>query len=105
MKRRSKKKNDNNLPLKQKVKWYALVGYNVDDDTQSGFLAIDKTRKNGCYHVVKDRSQALKFPSENIYNVEGFGTPKQWLEFFKGEDELSNWEFHLAKTSSPQTIV
>lgn len=56
------------------------------------------------YKIVEDVDDALKFPSANIYGKEDFGTPKQWLEFFKGEDELSSWKFHLVKTSAPISV-
>lgn len=83
-----------------------LMGYNKENQNETGFLAMDKasTGKN-IYIKTKDRNEALKFPSENVYHVDSFGTPKQWLEFFKGEDELSNWEFHLVKTKDPRKIV
>ena len=84
-----------------KLKWYTLIGFNVDDDTQTGFLAIDRSRSKNCYKIVKDKKDALKFPSKNIYGVDSFGTPKQWLEFFKGEDELSSWKFHLSCIKGP----
>lgn len=80
-----------------------LMGYNKENRDDTGFLAInhESTGKN-VYKCTKNRHEALKFPSENVYNVDSFGTPKQWLEFFKGEDELSNWEFHLTKTKDPR---
>jgi len=79
------------------------MGYNKEDKNDTGFLAINNL-SNGkqLYARTKDWKEALKFPSENVYNVESFGTPKQWLEFFKGEDELSSWEFHLVKTKDPR---
>lgn len=46
--------------------------------------------------------EAMKFPSQNIYGVKGFGTPKQWLEFFKAESELEDWKFHLMKIRGPE---
>ena len=81
-----------------------LMGYNKENKNDTGFLAINH-ELNGkyAYKQTKNWKEALKFPSENVYNVDSFGTPKQWLEFFKGEDELSSWEFHLVKTKDPRT--
>ena len=100
MKKKTQKENQ------KKIDWFMLMGYNKENQDETGFLAIDpaSTGKH-VYKKTKDRNEALKFPSENVYNVDSFGTPKQWLEFFKGEDELSNWEFHLVKTKDPRKIV
>lgn len=80
-----------------------MRGFCKDDKTQTGFLGLDNQlagkRRGSVYKIVDDLEDALKFPSENVYGKEGFGTPKQWLEFFKGEDELSSWKFHLMKTN------
>lgn len=73
-----------------------MRGYRIGDKSQTGFLSIDKNGKD-IYHIVEDIDDALKFPSTNVYNVQGFGTPQQWLEFFKGEEALSDWKFHLVK--------
>ena len=92
----------NNVETKTtpKVDWYVLMGFNKENDSETGFLAMNMGRtdyRQKAYKIVHDTRKALKFPSENIYGVNGFGTPKQWLEFFKGEDELSTWKFHLSK--------
>ena len=76
-----------------------MRGYRVGDKSQTGFLSIDKDSKD-IYNVVEDANNALKFPSTNVYNVQGFGTPQQWLEFFKGEEALSDWKFHLVKVNT-----
>ena len=71
-----------------------------DNKDNNGFLAIDKDFKSNSkqvYSIVEDSNDAMRFPSINVYNTDGFGTPKQWLEFFKGENELSDWKFHLVK--------
>jgi len=88
------------------VKWFVLRGFKLDDKDTTGFLGINKKFTKGSkepvYEIVHDKDDALKFSSENINNIDGFGTPKQWLEFFKGEDELSEWKFHLMKVAAPK---
>ena len=87
----------------KKIDWFMLMGYNKENQDETGFLAMDKASTGKSIYIkTKDRNETLKFPSENVYHVDSFGTPKQWLEFFKGEDELSNWEFHLVKTKDPR---
>jgi len=78
------------------VKWFALMGYNKDNEDETGMLAFDNESKKP-YKIVNDVKEALKFPSKNINNIEGFGTPEQWLDFFNKEPELENWRFHLIK--------
>ena len=86
-----------------KVKWYVLRGYNIDNKDDTGFLSIDKTGKpHQIYKIVESQEDAIKFPSENVYGTKGFGTPKQWFEFFKGEPELEDWKFHLVKVNGPK---
>ena len=82
-----------------KVEWFVLRGFKKDDKDTTGFLAFNqkKSRREDLYHIVEDVDDAMRFPSKNIYNAKGFGTPKQWLEFFKGEYELADWQFHLVK--------
>lgn len=67
----------------------------------TGFLAISNAQslgiKTGAYSMIHDIDKALKFPSLNVYAVDGFGTPEQWKTFFEGEDELSAWKFKLMK--------
>lgn len=88
------------------MKWFVLRGFKIDDKDTTGFLGINKnyakTSKDSVYKIVDDKEDALKFPSENVYKTKGFGTPKQWLEFFKGEDDLKEWKFHLMKVIAPK---
>ena len=76
-----------------------MRGFKKDNVNETGFLSICSSASKGSdvYNVVEDIEEAARFPSKNIYNVEGFGTPIQWLEFFKGEHGLSSWKFHLLK--------
>ena len=84
---------------KTAVKWFALMGYNKDNEDETGMLGIDLEAKKP-YKIVHDMNEALKFPSENVNNVKGFGTPDQWLKFFNSEPDLDNWKFHLVKVLS-----
>lgn len=68
--------------------------FKKDNKDEVGFLSMSNSKKQ-VYKVVDDVHDAMKFPSENVLSVSGFGTPKQWLEFFKGEPELRDWKFHL----------
>ena len=80
------------------LSWFLLMGFNKDNEDETGFLALDKDPESKkFYAVTKDKKLALKFPSKNVNNVEGFGTPTQWLNFFKNEPELSSWKFHIVK--------
>ena len=88
---------------KPKVKWYVLRGYNISNKDDTGFLSIDKAGKpHQIYKIVESQDDAIKFPSENVYGTKGFGTPKQWCEFFKGEPELEDWKFHLMTIRGPE---
>ena len=84
------------------MKWYVLRGFKKDSKAETGFLGINKMG-NTTYSIVESQDDAMKFPSENVYNVKGFGTPKQWFEFFKGEPELAEWKFHLLKVKDPRS--
>jgi len=85
----------------KKIKWCVLYGFNINDKDDVGYLALrsqDDLKQNprlGVYEVVKDEAMARKFPMENYDNLPGFAPPEKWLEFFKEEDELSDWRFHL----------
>ena len=81
---------------KTDVSWFVLMGFNKDNEDETGMLAFDNESKKP-YKIVNDIKEALKFPSKNVNNVNGFGTPDQWLEFFNREPELENWKFHLMK--------
>lgn len=72
------------------------MGFNKDNEDETGMLAFDNESKKP-YKIVQDMHDALKFPSVNVNNVSGFGTPEQWLKFFNTEPELSSWKFHLVK--------
>ena len=78
-----------------------MHGFKKDDEDVTGFLAINEDKSKNLtadtYKMIHDIGNALKFPSMNIYNVDGFGTPQQWKTFFEGEDELSSWKFKLLK--------
>ena len=87
---------------REDVKWYAIRAFKADDKDEVGFLAIDKGANGTPYVFVEDLCDAMKLPSKNINQVSGFGTPAQWLEFFKGEDELSSWKIHLVKVAAPE---
>ncbi len=86
------------LKTQPKTKWFAMRGFKKDNKDEVGFLSMSKDRRRHVYKIVDDIDDAMKFPSENVLSVSGFGTPKQWLEFFKGEPELSEWKFHLVRT-------
>ena len=85
----------------KKIKWCVLYGFNINDKTEVGYLALrdqDELKRNprlGVYEVVEDESKAKRFPKENYDSQPGFAPPEKWLEFFKGEDELKDWRFHL----------
>lgn len=85
------------------VKWYVLRGFKLENKDETGFLGINAPKKSkNAYKIVDSHDEAMKFPSQNIYGVKGFGTPKQWLEFFKAESELEDWKFHLMKIRGPE---
>lgn len=85
------------------MKWYALHGFKVEDKNETGFLALNTVKsKGGIYKIVDDVKLALKLPSKNVKRIKGFGTPAKWRDFFNSETELSEWKFHLMKTSAPK---
>lgn len=79
---------------KPKVKWFALMGFNVDNEDETGMLKLDDSSKT-LYSITHDVKDALKFPSININNIKGFAKPEKWLKFFNSEPLLVNWKFHL----------
>ena len=99
------KKQKSQTTTKSSLKWFVLRGFKIDNKDETGFLAIGKARKDSTYTIVEDVDDAMKFPSENVYRLQGFGTPKQWLEFFKGEPELEDWKFHLVKVNGPRVNI
>ena len=52
-----------------------MRGYNLDDKTNTGFLSLSTKPSHDVYDIVEDLSEALKFPSKNVYGIDGFGTP------------------------------
>lgn len=64
-----------------------LFGFNIGDKDRTGYLKVGKT---GCM-VVKNRRNATEF---SLSAEPGKGTPKDWCEFFKTEQDISNWRFH-----------
>lgn len=86
------------LKTSPKASWYVLRAFKKDNKAETGFLSISKSKSsNGLYEVVESLVDASEFPSLNVYKTKGFGTPKQWLEFFRDEPTLSAWDFHLVK--------
>lgn len=83
--------------------WYVFRGFNKDDKDDVGFLSLKpynvKHELSRCYYIVEDLDDASRFPSKNIKNIEGFGTPQQWRKFFEDEPELRRWKFHLVKVA------
>lgn len=83
-------------------KWYALMGYNVDDQDDTGLLALDRSLSaHSSYKITHDIADALKFPAKNINKISSFGDPDQWLDFFSKDPELSSWRFHLIGVRKP----
>lgn len=86
------------LKTSPKASWYVLRAFKKDNKAETGFLSISKSKSsNGLYEVVESLVDASEFPSLNVYKTKGFGTPKQWLDFFRDEPSLSEWDFHLVK--------
>lgn len=86
------------------VKWFVLRGFKINNKDETGFLAINKSSTSkDVYCIVDSIEDAMKFPTKNVYNIKGFGTPKQWFEFFKGESALYDWKFHLMKVADPRS--
>lgn len=85
---------------KSNAKWFALMGYNKDNEDEVGLLGFDESSKNP-YKIVKDISDALKFPTKNTTSKKGFATPEKWLEFFNTEPLLKGWKFHLIGVKQP----
>ena len=99
--------NLKNQKKPDKVSWYALMGFDKTNEDNVGFLALNREDQSNkkcrkAYAIVHEISDALKFPSENVNGKDNFGTPEQWLNFFKNEHELSDWSFHLTKIKTPK---
>lgn len=90
-------------PMTNNVIWYVFRGFNKDDKEDVGFLSLkpnnSKHELSKCYYIVEDLDDATRYPSINVTNKQDFGTPQQWLRFFKEEPELSHWKFHLLKVA------
>lgn len=97
----AKRKQRESTPTPDDVKWYVMRGF-MHDDGEAKFLALRAEHRRTSYTFVDDIHDAMKFPSHNVSGASGFGTPKQWLEFFRGEDELSGWKIHLMRVASPK---
>ena len=91
------KKSKSQAKKALKLEWFVMRGHKVDAKDEVGFLSISKDDPKNVYKIVEDVDDASFFPSTNVYKTKGFGTPQQWLKFFKGEDSLSAWKFHLVK--------
>ena len=65
------RKKSKNLQSKKDIKedvckWYALVGYNVNDIDNTGMLSLEKSLSSGnSYKITRNMADALKFPSMN----------------------------------------
>lgn len=85
MPRKRTKKND--------VRRFAvLFGFDVGDKDRTGYLKV----VDGRCTVVDDKREATEF---SLSAEPGKGTPRDWCEFFKTEQDVSNWRFH------PITVV
>lgn len=87
-------------------KWCVLFGFKVDDPDEVGFLSLRDQRdlalnpSAGIYRIVPEVEGAKHFPCENYLSASSFAPPEKWLEFFKQEDELKDWRFHLVKRTT-----
>ena len=80
------------MPRKQTKKdairrFAVLFGFDTGDKNRTGYLKVGKT---GCA-VVENRRDATEF---SLSAEPGKGTPRDWCEFFKTEQDVSNWRFH-----------
>lgn len=91
------------MSKKQKAAFYVLFGFNVaqaasheeDEDLhvepETGYWTQEK--------IVSELRDAALFPDKNAFNIQGFGTPQQWLDFINTDRSLSHgYKFHLVKT-------
>ena len=76
------------------TKWFVLMGYNKNNEDNTGFLSFNIDEKVP-YKIVDNVNDAMKFPEKNVTSKKGFGTPVQWLKFFNSEPLLNEWKFHL----------
>ena len=99
-----RKTKDTTKNIKKQTKMFALMGYNKNNEDETGLLAFDNSLKNP-YKIVDDIQDAMLFPEKNIDDKPGFGTPKQWLKFFNSEPLLENWKFHLISVKKTKNKV
>lgn len=91
---------------RKRRKWCVLFGFKVDDPDEVGFLSFRDQRdlalnpRASIYRIVPEVEDAKHFPCENYLLASGFAPPEKWLEFFKQEDELKDWRFHLVKRTT-----
>lgn len=96
-KKNSIAKQSNTKNQKSVFKTYVLFGFNETDFETTGYLKINDVANgiSGIYSTVNNIKLATRFTDKNITNRKGFAPPEKWIDFFKKEDELSNWNFHL----------
>lgn len=76
---------------KRSLETFVLFGYNKNNIEETGYFGGPNT-------IVTSSLDAMRFYSQNINNVKGFGTPKQWEELINSDSEMnSNFCFHLVK--------
>lgn len=80
---------------------YVMFGFNMNDDSQTGYVGfdMDPNAKKLCI-VVDDLASARRFPEENTNKNPDFGTPEQWLDFFNHDPSYEDWKFHLVKVKT-----
>ena len=73
----------------QQVKWYVLFGFAKHDIEDVGYWKAPG-------EIVFDQEEATVFPSHNVNNSEGFGTPEKWRDFINDDKVMSHgYKFHL----------
>lgn len=75
MKQKKSQLQPTDKSLSNDVVWFVMRGFNLDDKTNTGFLSLNTKPSHDVYDIVEDLSEALKFPSKNVYGIDGFGTP------------------------------
>ena len=72
-----------------KLKWYVMFGFDKDDIDHVAYWKAP----NG---ITEFQNEATIFPSQNVDNQKGFGTPSQWLKLVNEDEDLNkNFQFHL----------
>lgn len=89
-------------PMKTDACNYVMYGFCKSDKDNVGYLARIPTHADDEF-LTDDIHLAKRFPSKNLKNQSGFGTPKQWLDFINAElEDLQGenaFKFHLVKTA------